>query len=104
MDDHELVMAGDVAAAAAVHAARREVDGAIAALAASPLDEAAADRVREVLASSKLRRARRALTRIQRPRRSHLSVVTGGARADRADTDPGDEDRELEEPLAGGAA
>jgi hypothetical protein len=106
MDDHEQVIARDVAAAAAVHAARREVDGAIAALAASPLDEAAADRMREVLGSSRLRKARRALTRIQ-PRRPHLSVVTEVSRADRADTDPEDEDREPGEPvgvLAGGAA
>lgn len=106
MDEHEQATARDVAAAAAVHAAKREVDGAIAALAASPLDVTAADRMREVLASSKLRKARRALGRIQTPRRAYLSVVAGPT-AERTDTDPEDEDRARLTPVAltaGGAA
>ncbi|WP_203338617.1 hypothetical protein [Nocardioides limicola] len=95
MDDNEQATARDLAAAAEVHAAKRQIDGAIADLASSPLDEAAADRMREVLASSKLRSARRALIRLQKPRRTHLSVVS------ELDAD------EPEEPvrvLAGGAA
>jgi hypothetical protein len=109
MDDDEQEVARDVAAAAAVHAAKREVDGAIAELAASPLDEAAADRMREVLASSKLRKARRVLSRLQRPRLSGLSVVTDlevGREESRADADPEDEDRVPFSPVvaAGGAA
>ena len=99
MDDHEQATARDVAAAAAVHAAKREVDGAIAALAASPLDVTAADRMREVLSSSKLRTARRALGRIQTPRRTHLSVVSG-PNTDRPGTDPEDEDRARLAPVA----
>ncbi|MGL5823586.1 MAG: hypothetical protein ACRCYU_01810 [Nocardioides sp.] len=93
MDEHEQAVAGDIAAAATVRAAKREVDGAIADLAASPLDEAAAGRMREVLASSKLRRARRVLARIQVPRRPHLSVVSDrkvDRRESRSNTDPED--------------
>jgi hypothetical protein len=100
MDDD---VQADLTAAAAVHAARRRIDSAIADLAASPFDPTAADRMRAILASPELRKARSALRRLslQQQRlaqRPHLTVVT--------DSPPADEPAP-EEPasaLAGGAA
>lgn len=63
------------AAAADVFAARKEIDAAIADLAASPLDEAAADQMRKVLAGPRLRRARKALTTNLAPKQP-LRLVT----------------------------
>lgn len=47
--DEDVPGAGELADAALVHSARREVGQAIAALAARPLDEAAAERMRHAL-------------------------------------------------------
>jgi hypothetical protein len=95
----------DLEAAARVHAARRAIDDAIAELAARPLDERAADRMRAVLAAPGLRQARSALRRLAAaatataasPRRARLSVVA---------PDRGEEPAEAEEPdrVMGGAA
>lgn len=68
-------------AAAEVFAATREIDDAIADLAARPLDEAAADRMRSVLAGAGLAQARAAMHRLagvpRSERRNRLSVVPG---------------------------
>lgn len=61
---HELVDA------ATVHAARRDVVQAVAALAASPLDEQAADRMRAALARATSPTVQRAAGRITAPRRT----------------------------------
>lgn len=78
MDDQARADIKAAAAAAAAIAAKREIDGAIAELAASPLDVPAAGRMREVLGSPKLRKARRALTRAPQQGRTELTVVDGG--------------------------
>lgn len=79
MDEHDQETAADFAAAAEIHLAKRRVDDAIAALAARPLEEDTADQMREVLDSAQMRRARRALVRLQQPRRPVLSIVGGVA-------------------------
>lgn len=76
MDEHDQTVATDIAAAVEVHRAKRRVDDAIAALAARPLGEDTADQMREVLNSTQMRRARRALVRLQQPRRPLLSIVS----------------------------
>lgn len=55
--------------AATVHAARRDVVQAVAALAASPLDERAADRMRAALARATSPTVQRSVGRIIPPRR-----------------------------------
>lgn len=76
-------IADDLQNAIAVTAAMREIDAAIADLAASPLDEPAAERMRQVLQGPQLARAREVVRDFSpRPvsrsgRRSHLSVVPG---------------------------
>ncbi len=76
MDQDEQAAAREVAAAATVHAALREIDNAIADLAASPLSEDAADRMRAVLASPRLRQARRTVLRMTSAQRSRgIAVV-----------------------------
>lgn len=55
--------------AATVHAARRDVVQAVAALAASPLSERAADRMRAALARATSPTVQRAVDRIASPRR-----------------------------------
>ena len=78
MDQDEQAAARDVAAAATVHAALREIDNAIADLAASPLSEDAADRMRAVLASPRLRQARRTVLRMTSAQRGRgIAVVDG---------------------------
>lgn len=62
--------APDLVDAATVHAARRDVVQAVAALAASPLDERAADRMRAALARATSPTVQRAVGRIAPPRRS----------------------------------
>lgn len=85
MDDHidseDRELADDLAALATVQAAVREIDRACSALAGAPLSEATADRMRAVLASPELRRARRALRHLEdKPvRRPFLTVVREGA-------------------------
>lgn len=64
--------------AARVHAAKRRVDAAIADLAASPLDEKAADQMSEILASPELVKARRALARLTEVEPNRLRVVPDG--------------------------
>lgn len=81
MDQDEQVAARDVAAAATVHAALREIDNAIADLAASPLSEDAADRMRAVLASPRLREARRTVLRMTSAHRGRGIVVVDGRSA-----------------------
>lgn len=90
MDPYEQDIAEDFTAAAVVHAAKREVDSAIAALASRPLDENTADKMREVLNSPKIRKARRLLVRLQGAPKSHLSVIPGRS----ADTETGSEGSE----------
>lgn len=82
MDDNPAAAPADLRDAALVHAARREIDTAIAALAASPLDEAAAEQMRRVLARGD--GARAALNRLGGPSvgrcdRGPRPVVEGGA-------------------------
>lgn len=79
-------VADDLQNAIAVTAAMRQIDAAIADLAASPLDEPAAERMRQVLQGPQLAKAREVVREFSpRPRsgrRSHLSVVPctpGGA-------------------------
>lgn len=101
MTDDDLL--ADLNAAAAVHTQRRLIGDAIADLAASPLDEAAADRMRAVLASPELRRARRVLHRLARSqqqvaRRPRLHLVDVGAELDEGDV------QDSSPALAGGAA
>lgn len=101
MDTYEQDIAEDFKAAAAVHAAKREVDNAIAALAARPLDENTADQMRQVLNSPKIRRARRLLVRLRTAPKSHLSVVQGRSAAHESGTSGSESARvtEPEEPL-----
>lgn len=77
-------------AAAEVFAATRAIDDAIADLAARPLDEAAADRMRAVLSGSGLVHARAALRRLAgqpRGRRHRLAVVPPAGEPDPEDSD-----------------
>lgn len=88
-------------AAAEVFAATRAIDDAIADLAARPLDEAAADRMRTVLGDNGLIQARAALRRLAsqpRGRRNGLSVVPAPG-----DSDPEESDR-APAAAVGGAA
>jgi hypothetical protein len=73
-------------AASAAVAAKRQIDGAIAELAASPGHVPTANRMRSVLAGAQLRRARRALTQLPPVRAGELTVVP-----------PVDEDQETEQ-------
>lgn len=89
----------DLDAAAEVFAATRAIDDAIADLAARPLDEAAADRMRAVLGGSGLVQARAALRRLAgqpHGRRARLTAVPA----------PGDSELEESDRAAavGGAA
>lgn len=87
-------------AAAEVFAATRAIDDAIADLAARPLDEAAADRMRAVLGGSGLIQARAALHRLAgqpRGRRHRLAVVP-------APGDPDAEESDRAVAAVGGAA
>lgn len=59
--------ADDLAAAAAVHAARQEIVQALGPLAASPLDEQATIRMRRALERAESPAVRRALRRVSRP-------------------------------------
>ncbi len=82
----------DLDAAAEILSATRAVDDAIADLAARPLDEAAADRMRMVLADADLVQARaalRRLTAVARPRRQprRLTVVSPPAEPDAEESD-----------------
>lgn len=107
MNDDEQDTARDLAAAAEVHAARRKIDGAIADLAASPLDEAAANRMREVLGSAGLRKARTAFLRLAHPApasRPRLSVVTDDSRRPEDPDDAEERVTGLGAELAGGVA
>lgn len=87
---------------AAATVARREVTAAVGELAASSLDEPAADRMREVFATSRMRRLRAVLIRTAQQGRTQLSVVTDDATS----KDPEDEDRATVcgAALSGGAA
>lgn len=62
-------------AASAAVAAKRQIDGAIAELAASPGHVPAANRMRSVLSSTQLRKARRALAQLPTVRPGELTVV-----------------------------
>ena len=66
----DAVGAHELVDAATVHAARRNVVQAVAALAASPLDEQAADRMRAALARATSPTVQRAVGRITSPRRT----------------------------------
>lgn len=88
-------------AAAEVYAATRAIDDAIADLAARPLDEAAADRMRAVLGANGLIQARAALRRLAgqpRSRRPRLSVVQAPG-----DPDPEESDRAAAAAMGGAA-
>lgn len=76
--------AADLAAAATVHAARVQIVEAISSLAASPLDERAADRMRLALdqaASPKMRAALSKLNGAQKSRPPLRLVTTTAGRA-----------------------
>lgn len=64
MEQHDLPGLGELHDAAAVRSSRRKIDEAIRALAARPLDEAAADQMRQTLAATEQGRA--ALKRLDR--------------------------------------
>lgn len=103
MNDDVTQTGRDLEAAAAVFGARRRIDSAIAELAASPLDVAAGDRMRKILASPDLRRARRALRGLvlqQRElgKRPHLTVVTEQTE------DPDDLEEPVRAAVVGGVA
>ena len=61
--------------AAAVHAARERIVRALGPLAARPLDEGAAERMREALARNESPEIRAAVRRMGTPRRPHLVVL-----------------------------
>lgn len=77
-------IAGDLAAAATVHAARLQIVAAIAPLVASPLDERAADRMRRALERAHSPKIRAALSRLagtgqSRPPLRLVATTAGGA-------------------------
>jgi len=77
-DDEAAAIAHDLEAVAEVRRARREIDIAIGELAARPLDEKAADRMREILTSPRMSNARQVMIRLARRQsigRRRLSVV-----------------------------
>lgn len=69
----------DLNAAAELHAACREVDGAIADLAARPLDERVAARMRAVLDGPQLQSARQTLAQMVTPGMTARQALTGPA-------------------------
>ncbi len=83
--------AQELADAAAVYAAREEIIRALGPLAASPLDERAADGMRAALERVQSPAVRRAVRRLKRPAsdsRPHLFSLPGGAeRAGRSSSD-----------------
>lgn len=97
MDDDDQAAARDIAGAAEIFAARRAISRAVADLAASPLDVAAVDQMREALDSPKVKQALRTVARLRRPRPPHLSVVSDAA-------SPAEDDQPRPAPPLGGAA
>lgn len=67
----------DLDATAELHAACREIDGAIADLAARPLDERVADRMRAVLDGPQLQSARQTLARLLKPGMTAREALAG---------------------------
>lgn len=73
---HEAETDPELSAAVEVYRARCRIDDAVADLAASPLDEPAAARMRAALADPTLATAREALLRLS-PRRPTLQLLPG---------------------------